>query len=192
MSFSLSAAIGLAGSGALNLNATASSRIDQLQIGPAAQAAFPAGAINWTTGSPGSLSNGALQSKNWFLGEITIAGGSTVNFAFNGGSYNDPSGAALAMTAVTLVALSIVAIAGQTTVPDGTDYLEVGPQGVSDAAQLWFGGTGATCYETVYWQSFHPGPAAGWTVNSSTAQLLPIKNPGSNSITCALLVIGAP
>lgn len=188
MSFTLSAALGVSGSGSLNLGAGVSSRIDQLQVGPSAQAAFPAGAINWVNGTGAVLSNGSLQSNNWYLNTLTITAGGSYNLNLNGGSDKDPSGTALAFTAITLVLIAITAIAGSTTAPNAVDFLKVGPNAVASAAQLWFGGTGAGMYESVYWQSFHPGPAAGWTVGAGS--LLPIANPGANNITCAVLVIG--
>lgn len=190
MSFTLSALLGLSGQGSLNLGAAASSRVDQLSLGPANQASFPTPQVAFVNGSGTTLLNGALQGDNWYLNQLTIAGSGSYNLTLNGGSDKDPSGAALAFTAITLVMIAITAINGASYVPDGTDYLKVGPNGVTNAAQLWFGGTGSGQYETVYWQAFHPGPAAGWTVNSTTASLLPIANPGSNSITCAVLVIG--
>lgn len=190
MAFTLSATIGLSGNGTLNLNAGVTGRVDTLNLG---QSGFTIAPVNWAQGSPGSLSAaGALQSKNWCAEKLTISSSGSYSFCFNGGSDLDPSGAALAMTAVTLVMLAVIAIAGQTTVPDGADYLKLGPNAVSNAAQLWFGGAGSGMYETVYWQAWHVGPAAGWTVNSSTASLMPIANPGANAITAALLVIGAP
>ena len=179
--------IGLNGNGTLSLGATAGLLNSVLQINGNG---FTCPGVSVVNGSGTTLSNGSLQANNWYLNTLTINGSSSYNLTLNGGSDKDPGGVALAFTKIKLVAMSITNIATATVIPNGVDYLQIGPQGVANAAQLWFGGTTAAVYETMYWQTFHPGPAAGWTVNSTTASLLPIVNPGSNAITVAVLVVG--
>lgn len=187
MGSTLSATLGLTGNGTLNLGAAISGRIDQFQLG---QNGFTCAPVSIVNGSASTLKGGALQADDWYTNSLVIAGGATYSLNLNGGTDKDPAGTALAFTAIKAVVIAITAIAGSTVCPNGVDYLEVGPAGVVDAAQLWFGGVAADDYEQVYWQAFHPGPAAGWTVTPATAMLLPIKNPGANAITCAVLVIG--
>ncbi len=74
--------------------------------------------------------------------------------------------------------------------PDGTKNLLVGPQNVSGAAQLGWGGTGSTVYQTVYdWFVLHH-PWGGWTITNSTADKFPVTNPTGSSITYSILLAG--
>ncbi len=80
----------------------------------------------------------------------------------------------------------LIALSG----PDGTKSLRVGPQGVSNAAQLWAGGTAAGNYETVITDREWKHPYAGWTVTASTADILGIYNPGASSVTYGVVIAG--
>jgi hypothetical protein len=92
-------------------------------------------------------------------------------------------GQTLSLTKVKYVLVAISA-------PDGTKSLRVGPRGVSNAAQLWAGGTAAGNYETVITDREWKNPYAGWDVTASTADILGIYNPGAGSVTYSVVVIG--
>jgi hypothetical protein len=74
--------------------------------------------------------------------------------------------------------------------PDGSKKLRVGPQNQSNAAQLWFGGTGATAYDEFFHYRVWEDPYTGYAVTASTADILPIYNPTGSSITYAIWLLG--
>ena len=83
--------------------------------------------------------------------------------------------------------LAIVAI----DTPDGTARLQVGPQSQTNAAQLGWGGTGATAYQTVYdWWKVSNMSAAGWAITAGTADVFPVYNPTAGSISYSILLAG--
>lgn len=91
-------------------------------------------------------------------------------------------------TTFSLTKLKFLLVAVQS--PDGTKSLRVGPQNQSNAAQLWFGGTGATVYDTVFTYRVWENPYAGYTVTASTGDILPIYNPGASSVTYGIWILG--
>lgn len=93
------------------------------------------------------------------------------------------AGATFSLTKVKYV---LVVISG----PDGTKSLRVGPRGVSNAAQLWAGGTAAGNYETVITDRAWKHPYAGWDVTATTADILGIYNPGAGSVSYCVVVAG--
>lgn len=94
----------------------------------------------------------------------------------------------LAGTTFSLTKVKYVLIAIDS--PDGTKSLRVGPRGVSNAAQLWAGGTGASNYETVHTYREWSEPVTGYSVTASTADILGIYNPGAGSVTYGIVIIG--
>jgi hypothetical protein len=73
--------------------------------------------------------------------------------------------------------------------PDGTKKVRVGPQGVANGAQLWFGGTGATVYEEVEEVLVRGAKYTGWTVVAGT-DVLRINNPTASSVTVHIALWG--
>lgn len=92
-------------------------------------------------------------------------------------------GTTFSLTKVKYVLIAISA-------PDGTKSLRVGPRGVSNAAQLWAGGTASGNYETVYTYREWIEPYTGYAVTASTADILGIYNPGAGSVTYGVVIIG--
>lgn len=75
--------------------------------------------------------------------------------------------------------------------PDGTKAVRVGPQNQTNAAQLHWGGTGATVYKTVtHWDLVVWEPVAGYTVTAATADIFPVYNPGGSAVTYHILLAG--
>lgn len=95
---------------------------------------------------------------------------------------------ALGGTTFSLTKVKYVLVA--ISAPDGTKSLRVGPRGVSNAAQLWAGGTASGNYETVFTYREWIHPFAGWDVTASTADILGIYNPGAGSVTYGVVIIG--
>lgn len=118
-----------------------------------------------------------------YLAQLTIAAGATTSIDLSGTTYDNPFGEDLALTAVRAIVVTVEE-------PSSSKVVRVGPQNVANAAQLWFGGTGATCYEEVYNSVFRFRSTGGWTVTAGTGDLLPINNPGASSVVVNVLVIG--
>jgi hypothetical protein len=151
----------------------------------AAGSSFNFASYGLTTGSGTVLLNGSLQVTDWYLNTLTIANGVTYSFNFSGGSDKNPFGTTLAFTKIRLIIVSLA------TVDYAANFVAVGPQAVANSAQLGFGGTGATAYWTLYSTMIFAAPAAGWTVNNTTASIFPINNTSAVSQTVQLFVAGS-
>lgn len=92
-------------------------------------------------------------------------------------------GNTFALSAIKMLLLAIVA-------PDGVQKLRVGPQGQTDANQLWFGGTGATDYDEFFTYRIYDSPFAGLPVASGSTDVLPVYNPGASAVTYGIWVLG--
>ena len=126
----------------------------------------------------------AGQANEMYLDQLTIPAGGSVNIDLTGStSYTNPFGETLAFTAVRLVLISVID-------PASSKAVLVGPQGVTDAAQLWFGDVEATDYETVEDVSLHYRTTGGWTITNDSADLLPISNEGVADVEVAVLILG--
>lgn len=138
---------------------------------------FPAMAYTFSDGAA------AGQANKWHRSVNTIAAGATQTFDL-AGSLVDPFGATLTFSTIRAVVVSIVD-------PNGTKALFVGPQGVSNAWQGPFGGTGATSYiSTKTFVSFIDPLNLGWTVTAGTADILPIMNSSAVSVQYVIWVLG--
>jgi hypothetical protein len=142
------------------------------------QGGFPAVGFSLTYGT------GNLQAQSWWSDKRTVAAGATDSIDLNG-VLTGPLGAAIAFTSVRAIVIAI-------DTPDGTKLLRVGPQNVTNAAQLGFGGTGAQAYLETDTFCVLPRPYGGWALTAGTADLLPVKNPSAVSVDYYVWVIGTP
>jgi hypothetical protein len=74
--------------------------------------------------------------------------------------------------------------------PTSAKRLRVGPQNVTNAAQLGFGGVGAQAYLEFDRFAILERIYTGWTVTPGTGDLLPINNPSGVSVDVAVWVLG--
>jgi len=154
---------------------------ERLQLG---RLGFDCDSIKLAYGTADTLLNGALRVNDWYAAIHTINAASTLSLDLSGSAtYKNPFGVTLAFTKLKFVLVSMIA-------PDGAKVVKVGPQNESNAAQLWFGGTGATAYESVYWHVAKGGPIAGWTITAGTGDILPIINPGGAAVDVAVFLAG--
>lgn len=144
---------------------------------------FPTTFPTYNLGTGTALTGNVIQIADWYLNQATITSGTTLSINLNGGSDANPFGAALTWTKLKLVLISLVA-------PNGTNKIQIGPQGVSNAAQLWFGGVTSVCVVDEYYTMFKAGPPAGWTITPATAMLFNIKNPNAGSVNVSILLGG--
>jgi hypothetical protein len=172
----LNATFSLTGSGILTAALDVESPTSQVAIG---QGGFPAVGFSLTYGT------GNLQAQSWWSDKRTVAAGATDSIDLNGGGLVGPLGAAVNFTNVKVVIIAI-------DTPDGVKLLRVGPQGVANAAQLGFGGTGAQAYVETGTFCVLPRPYGGWAITPATADLLPVKNPSAVSVDYYVWVIGTP
>ena len=121
---------------------------------------------------------------NWAYYASRPLAGTTYDLLDLSGSLTDGLGNTISATKLKL---AVIAVAS----PDGTKKLRVGPQNQSNAAQLHWGGTGATVYkEVAYWDVIAYEKVAGYTVTAATADIFPIYNPTGSSITYSILMAG--
>lgn len=80
--------------------------------------------------------------------------------------------------------------------PTGSNPVNIGPQNQTHAwggaaNTPWPGGTGATVYDQTFWHYRNTHPFTGFAVDHTTpADVLPIYNPESSSVTVTLWLIG--
>lgn len=137
---------------------------------------LPSATLTLTTGT------GNQQVNQWYCARRTLAG-TTFDLLDLSGGLTNGLGQTVTLTKLKYVRLSVVS-------PDGTKALRIGPQNQAAAAQLWFGGTGATVYDTVYETVEHRMTYAGWTITGTTADILPIYNPGGSAVIYAIWLMG--
>lgn len=125
---------------------------------------------------------GDNQVNKAYFAQRTLNATTTESLDLAGG-ITDYAGAAITLTVLKYAYLAIVS-------PDGTKALRVGPQNVANAAQLGWGGTGATVYDTIYtdWELYRP--IDGYAITAGTGDLFPVHNPGAEAVTYAILLMG--
>jgi hypothetical protein len=182
MAANLTATFSVTGSGKYSAAANASGRSDSLNIG---QNGFDFSLPNLVYGTANTLdSSGRLSCNDWYLDSFSIAGTTTASIDVSGsGSYTNPFGTTLAFTSIRCIGVAIQS-------PDGALKVRVGPQNVANAAQLWFGGVGATAYEETCWGVLKLSPPAGWAITAGTGDLIVINNPGATAVTVAVFIAG--
>jgi hypothetical protein len=72
---------------------------------------------------------------------------------------------------------------------DGTKELRVGPQGVANAFDGFWGGTAAANYDRV-WHNQEYKALVGGVATGGTDKVLAIHNPGGTSLNYAILIVG--
>lgn len=138
----------------------------------------PSGAWTLTDGTGSGKANDVYEKV------FTIVAGATLSVDLKGGGGElNVANLALAFTAVKSVEVII------TTAPASGVSLLVGPQGVTNAAQLWFQAATANFYDTVRDRFGQFDRATGWALDA-THKILPLKNPGASSVSGWLRVIG--
>lgn len=127
---------------------------------------------------------GTGQANQTYEAVLSIAAGATSLIDLKGGnSEKDVLGVALAMTAVKGVELIL------TTAPATGVSLRFGPQGATNAAQLWFQAATANFWIEVKDRFAHFDRHAGWALGAST-KVLAINNPGAATVGAWIRVIG--
>lgn len=176
-----------------NLGNPGGNQVGTLQVGSAGTAGnvVPDYVMDYGTGTVLDAT-GAVNVNTLYCFQGNVAASGTKQVNLNGGTDNDfVTGLGLVMSKAKYF---LVANLGQTSVsplaPDGVQFFNVGPQGVSNAFATPWGGSGATVYEQVPWCIEHRGPAAGWAVTASTAMLFCTANPGANGLTILIVVAG--
>lgn len=134
-------------------------------------------------GTATTFAGGALLINDWYVSTKTITAGSTATIDLSNGSDKNPFGSSLGFSAIKLAIVNLHS-------PDGAAKFRVGPQGVSNACQLWFGDVTAPCYDEDYFALVKFGGGSGWTVTDSTGDLFCIKNPGASSIIVDVIIGG--
>jgi len=127
-----------------------------------------------------AFGTGNYEGNAWYIASRTVTATTADNINLTSLSY---FGTTFSLTKLKYLYIAI-------SEPNGTKALQVGPRGVSNAAQLGWGGTGATVYDTIYTGQDWEHPYAGWTVTASTADILGIFNPGASSVTYGIWIIG--
>lgn len=122
---------------------------------------------------------GTGQINTAFVYSGTTAASATTQLTLNNGSLTDLGGAAITLTKLKFVMIEV-------TTTGGTVYF--GPQGVTNALQMSFGGVTSTDKQTVTeFQQYID--LTGWTVDS-THKVLAINNPGGSSVNWVMLGAG--
>lgn len=175
MATELSASVGISGSSRLDDNGRA-------VYVPTAPVQFGAG--GWdameTAFTDGT---GDSQANKQYCEQLTVSASSSLDINLNGSTLVNGLNLTLNFTAIKWATFSIVSA-------DGSKRLYIGPQGVANAAQLWFGGVGATVYEVVwsYVTRVHPW-TAGWPLTVGNG-ILRFTNPTAGAVLCNVLLVG--
>lgn len=140
----------------------------------------PAGLFRLTDGTGNSQANDVYETA---FSLAASGGADTLLVDLKGGtSEKNPLGVALAFTAVKGVEVVI-------TSPASTKSLRLGPQGKTDACQLWFQAVTANFYDLVRSRFAMFDEITGWAVGSST-KILALVNPSAVTVAGWLRVIG--
>lgn len=128
-----------------------------------------------------SFGTGSGQVNKFYVAQRTLA--ATTYDDLNLTSGLSTLGATQAFTALKRVLVAIVN-------PDGTSRLRVGPQGRSNANQLWFQAATTNFWEETYSYVLKDRPVTGWAVTAASTDVLSIYNPTGSSITYAVWLMG--
>ena len=127
---------------------------------------------------------GSGQANCAYEATFTIAAGATQQIDLKGGNgEKDLVNVALAFTAVKGVEVVL------TTTPAAGVSVQVGPQGLTNAAQLWFQAATTNFWAEVRDRLVQYDRAAGWALDA-THKVVGIKNPGASPVTVWVRVIG--
>lgn len=170
MALNIIASLSVSGGG--SITDSANSATQPAGIG---QGVLPSLLSNYTYGT------GNFQVNAFYAANRTVAATTFDNFNLTTGPA--ALGTVFSLTKLKLLVVAIVS-------PDGTKKLRVGPQNQSNAAQLWFGGTGTTVYDEFTAYRVWENPYAGYTVTATTGDILPIYNPGAGPVTYGAWLLG--
>ncbi len=176
MANTLAASFALTGSGTLTKTDTVGAPVDALSFGANN---LPAVSISISDGT------GANQCNEWWRDLRTVGASSNDDLDLYGVLTNG-LGQTIQFTGIKVFFLAIAS-------PDGTKKLRIGPQGVSNTAQLWFGGVAAGNYEEVFDYTFRTnlsGSGVGWPITSGTGDLIRVNNPGASAVTYTIWLLG--
>ena len=119
-----------------------------------------------------------------FEDDFTVAAGVTLEIDLKGGTgEKDVDNNTLDFDTVKGVEVIL------TTAPAAGVSLRLGPQGVTDANQLWFQAVTANFYDVVRDRLAQFDRATGWAVGAGT-NILALHNPGASSVSGWVRVIG--
>lgn len=126
---------------------------------------------------------GAEQANQVYSASLSIAASATLLIDLKGGGGElDVLNVALAMTAVKVVILTI-------DTPASGASLRFGPQGQTNAAQLWFQAATTNFWEQVLDVMVKGDTRAGWALDG-THKVVAINNPGAATVTGKIRIIG--
>lgn len=125
---------------------------------------------------------GDLEANMAFAAKYTITAGSNQDL--------DLSGSLSSLVNTTATFSKVKQIVVLIDEPDGDKKVKVGPQGVANGCQLWFGGTGSTCSEEVVEWTVKTNRFDGWTVTPGTGDILRINNPTASSVSVYIVIVG--
>lgn len=128
-----------------------------------------------------SYGTGNNQVNRWYLARRTLPATTYDNLNLTSGLAT--FGATQVFTALKRVVISIVS-------PDGTRRLRVGPQGQTNANQLWFQAATTNFWEETYTTILKDRPITGWAVSAGATDVLSIYNPGGSSLDYAIWLLG--
>lgn len=147
--------------------------------GDAVSAYARTGSVNMPSGIVTITPAGADVLAGTVVGLTIPASG---NHDINLTSITDILGRTVAFTKIHHVYLRLAA---------GTSgHVRLGPQGVTDAAGLWFSGTGSAAYVNVQDAFFITHPGSGWAV-SGTEKIVRVHNPTASTISGRIMILGS-
>lgn len=121
------------------------------------------------------------QVNKWYLAKRTLP--ATTYDDLNLTSGLTALGTTQAFTKLKLVLVAVVS-------PDGAKKLRVGPQGRTNAAQLWFQATSANFWEECFTYVLKERPVTGWTATAGSADVFSVYNPGATALDYAIWLLG--
>lgn len=132
-----------------------------------------------------TLDNGSgdNQGNQMYAARLTVAAGGGVSLNLSDGTLKNFRGQSIAFSAVKLALVAVVD-------PDGVKKVWVGPQGVANAAPLWFKGTGSDAADGVDRGLLQTNLKAGWAVSAPGSQVLRIANPGGSAVDVDVVLVG--
>lgn len=145
------------------------------QLAALGGAVLPSVGFNYTFGT------GSAQVNKWYLARRTLAAGAYDDLNLTSGL--TALGATQAFTALKRVWVIIVD-------PDGTKRLRVGPQGRTNANQLWFQAATANFWEDTYTAVLKDRPVTGWAVSAGATDVLSVHNPTGTSLDYGIWLLG--
>jgi hypothetical protein len=123
-----------------------------------------------------------IYSDQWYMAARSVAATTADNLTFNNSVLNFEGGY------VNFANIKRLDIILNTPAATNVSFF-VGPQGVSNAAQLWFQAKTTDFYDTVIWWLRQVNPW-GWTITTSTADVLGILNESTTTQVYTVWALG--